>query len=367
MRLAILIGHFPPGSFGGAEIQAERWAERLSARHEVTVITRRDPPEQPPLEARPGYSVVRLPVSRVPLWRTWSDLEAIERTVAAMSPRPELLLCFQTFLSGLAGVRIQRRHGIPAVVWIRGEAEYRFEQSRLQRWIGPWCWRHARGVLVQSASNRTGLLEAVRVRTPAEAELVARKLEVVGNGVALPDAPGAPGRGVLSVGRLIRDKGMDLVIEAAAAAGLPLVIAGDGPERGALEALARERGGDCRFEGFVGRERLAALYRECGVLVLAARRGEGLPNVVLEAMAHGRPVIATACAGSADLLVDAVSGRIVPADDAAAIRAALVTLRDDPARAALWGARARQMAEASSWEHWESKLESVLSRWTAGA
>ena len=55
MNLAILIGHFPPGAFGGAELQAEAWARRLAARHRVTVVTRRVPHGLPPSERRDGY------------------------------------------------------------------------------------------------------------------------------------------------------------------------------------------------------------------------------------------------------------------------------------------------------------------------
>src|SRR6188508_1247417 len=67
VNIGILIGHFPPGSFGGAEIQAEGWAERLAERHHVDVVTRRDPSQQLAEETRDGFRVLRTPVSRVPL------------------------------------------------------------------------------------------------------------------------------------------------------------------------------------------------------------------------------------------------------------------------------------------------------------
>ena len=98
MHVAILIGRFPPGVVGGAEIQAEAWARRLAGRHRVTVITRRDPPTQPARESREGFEVVRLPMSRVPLWRTVADLTGIERALRALPARPDVLLCFQTFV-----------------------------------------------------------------------------------------------------------------------------------------------------------------------------------------------------------------------------------------------------------------------------
>ena len=103
LNIAILIGRFPPGALGGAEHQAECWARRLGDRHQVTVVTRQEPPGPAGLETRPGYRVVRLPLSRVPVWRALSDLAAIDHAVAALAPRPDVLLCFQTF-SALSAV-----------------------------------------------------------------------------------------------------------------------------------------------------------------------------------------------------------------------------------------------------------------------
>jgi glycosyltransferase involved in cell wall biosynthesis len=165
------------------------------------------------------------------------------------------------------------------------------------------------------------------------------------------------------VGRLISDKGMDVLIDACAAAGRPLVIAGSGPERAALEARATRSGVAVRFAGFVGREALATLYRESSAVVLAARRGEGLPNVLLEAMAHGRPVVATPCAGTRDLLEDGANGWLVPAGDVGALAEALRRLHAEPAMAARLGAAGRATAERFAWEHVQPRLEAALERW----
>lgn len=364
MNIAILIGHFPPGSFGGAELQAQGWAERLSAHHQVTVITRRDPADQPARETRDGYTVVRLPVSKVPVWRTFADLASIEHAVAQLEPRPDVLLCFQTFISGLAGTRAGKRLGIPAVVWIRGEAEYRMRDSRLFAWVSPRVWSAAAGVLVQSEANRADLLAELERVAPARVQGVRGKLSVIENGLELPESTPVPAAGpVLSVGRLIADKGMDRVIDACAASGRALVIAGDGPERAALEARARERGADVTFTGFLGRAALAARYAEASVVVLAALRGEGLPNVLIEAMAHGRPVVATPCAGTRDLLADGANGLVVPAGDRAALTQALQRLAADPALAARMAAAGRATAERFDWRRVQPRLETALERW----
>jgi glycosyltransferase involved in cell wall biosynthesis len=365
VNLAFLIGHFPPGAFGGAELQAEAWATRLAARHRITVITRRDPADQPVRERREGFDVVRLPVSHVPLARTALDLAGIAKALGGLAPRPDVLLCFQTFISGLAGVRAQERLGVPALVWVRGESEYRLERSWSMRRVAPGVWSRARGVLVQSEANRDGLLAALARFAPGSRAAVQAKTDVVPNGLDLPGTIAPPGGRVLSVGRLIPEKGMDVVIDAVAGIQGQLTIAGAGPERERLEARARMHGLEARFEGFVGRERLAALHREAWVVVLAARQGEGLPNVVLEAFAQGRPVIATPVAGVRDLVVDGINGMIVPAGDPRALRDALARMSHERGLAERMGKAARETAAAYAWARVEPRLEDVLERRSA--
>jgi len=365
VNLAILIGHFPPGAFGGAELQAEGWALRLADRHRVTVITRRDPPEQPPEEARDGFRIVRLPVSPVPLLRTGLDLAAIGRSVSDLTPRPDLLLCFQTFISGWAGVRAQARLGHPAVVWVRGEDEYRLDRSRATRWLSPRVWSRARGVLVQSEAIREGLLAQLERHAPRARPIVESKLEVVPNGLDLPAAIALSGGRVLTIGRLIPAKGMDVVLDAVAGIQGQVTVVGEGPERARLEARARAHDLDARFTGFLGREALDAHFRDAWVLVLAARGGEGLPNVVLEAFAHGRPVVTTPLAGLRGLVEDGVNGLLVAPDDPRALRAALARLSHERGLAERLGRAGRATAERFAWERVQPRLEALLQRWSA--
>ena len=365
MNLAILIGHFPPGPCGGAELQAEGWALRLADRHCVTVITRRDPPEQPLEEARDGFRILRLPVSPVPFLRTGLDLAAIGRSVSDLVPRPDVLLCFQTFISGWAGVRAQARLGLPAVVWVRGEDEYRLDRSHATRWLSPRVWSRARGVLVQSEAIREGLLAELERHAPRARPIVEGKLEVVPNGLDLPAGIAPRGGRVLTIGRLIPAKGMDTVLDAVAAIQGLVTVVGEGPERARLEARARGHGLEARFTGFLGRDALDAQFRDAWVLVLAARRGEGLPNVVLEAFAHGRPVVATPLAGVRDLVEDGVNGLLVPPDDPRALRDALARLSHERGLAERLGRAGRETAERFAWERVRPRLEAVLERWSA--
>jgi glycosyltransferase involved in cell wall biosynthesis len=113
----------------------------------------------------------------------------------------------------------------------------------------------------------------------------------------------------------------------------------------------------------VSRERLALLYREAGCVVLASSRGEGLPNVLLEAMAFARPVIATPIAGVRDLVRDGDNGLLIPPGDPAALAAALRRLQGDGALAAQLGAAARATAEGFGWDTARARLEPLLERW----
>jgi glycosyltransferase involved in cell wall biosynthesis len=361
VNLAILIGWFPP-AHGGAELQAEQWAIRLAPRHRVTVVTRRNVPGQSARESRDGFEVLRLPVARVPLLRTIADLAGIGRAVQSITPRPDLLLCFQTFVSGFAGVWLQDRLGIPAVVWVRGEDEIRLRARPAARWISPRVWSRARGVLLQNSEMRDALLEEL---APAQRGRISDRLAVVPNGIELPAQVPFASRTerVVAVGRLIPIKGMDLVIDAAAGVPLPLTIVGDGTERRRLETRATRLGADVRFEGIVPTARMAGFYRDARCVVLASRFGEGFPNVLLEAMASGCPVVATRVTGVGGLVEDGHNGLVVPPGDARALREALTRMAREPGLAERLGSAARDTAARYAWSSVVPQLEAVLERW----
>lgn len=131
---------------------------------------------------------------------------------------------------------------------------------------------------------------------------------------------------VLFVGRLDRQKGVDVLVRAAAElADVRFDLAGEGPERDALQAQARDLP-NVRLLGF--RPDVPELLARADALALPSR-WEGMPNVLLEAMAAGVPVVATRVAGSADLVEDGVNGLLVEPDDPRALASALVRLRDD--------------------------------------
>lgn len=140
-------------------------------------------------------------------------------------------------------------------------------------------------------------------------------------------------RVVLTVGRLEPQKGIDLLLEAIQAVttkvqDVVFVIIGDGPDRGVLQRRATELQIE-PFVRFLGRRHdVPRWYKRATVLVLPSR-WEGMPNVVLEAMATGTPVIATRVEGIAELLEDQVSGLVVPVNDAPALSTAILQILQD--------------------------------------
>jgi glycosyltransferase involved in cell wall biosynthesis len=152
---------------------------------------------------------------------------------------------------------------------------------------------------------------------------------------------------VLSVARLVPEKGLDVLLQTVAAAGdarLVLVVAGDGPERARLERGAREREVRLVLVGDVDWDRVAELYVAADVFALLSDR-EPWAVVVNEAAACGLPLVLSDRVGAAhDLLRDGENGTLVPAGDVQAAAAALRKLAGDPELRRAQGARSRELA-----------------------
>ncbi|TDX21881.1 glycosyltransferase family 4 protein [Rhodovulum visakhapatnamense] len=156
---------------------------------------------------------------------------------------------------------------------------------------------------------------------------------------------------LLFVGRLAPVKGLRVLFEALQTIGgdlpgLRLTLAGDGPDRAGLEAAVAGLGGRVRFTGYLSQEAVAAEMKQTDIVVLPSF-AEGVPVVLMEAMASRRPVIATQVAGVGELVEHGRSGLIVPPGDAAGLAAAIRRLARDPALRAAMGeaGRKRVLAE----------------------
>jgi glycosyltransferase involved in cell wall biosynthesis len=153
---------------------------------------------------------------------------------------------------------------------------------------------------------------------------------------------------LLFVGRLAPVKGLRILIEALRRAALPvhLTVIGDGPDRAHLERAAAALGGRVRFTGYLDQEAVAARLAGADIVVLPSF-AEGVPVMLMEAMAAGLPVIATQVAGTAELVEDSVSGLLVPPGDALSLARAIDALAADPDRRARLGAAGRARVRAA--------------------
>src|SRR5205085_5490759 len=185
---------------------------------------------------------------------------------------------------------------------------------------------------------------AVTTPNPELAALIDRWLDgpsgavVIGNGVRTDDlgrraaTSGHDGFRAAYVGRLVPHKQVERIVDAIALApDWELDVVGDGPERRRLESHAAAVGvaGRVMFHGDVPRERVARVLAASDAMVLASDY-EGLPHVVLEALAAGTPVVAPVVGGVGDVIEDGVNGLLVGSADADALSAALRSWSEDP-------------------------------------
>src|SRR6266704_883750 len=230
------------------------------------------------------------------------------------------------------------------------------------------------------AARRSDRVVAISSYTADEVrELVQVPIEVIPYTTSLPAPTSVPHAGrrsagapftVLFVGRLVERKGVNHLVDAASllvpGVDVRLVIVGDGPERARIEARVREQGLDGRVavRGRVSDAELQAAYAAADVFVLPAvmdRRGdtEGLGVVLLEAMNHRVPVVASRIGGITDIVEDGVSGLLVPPGDPDALAGAIGRLARDPELATRLGdAGYRRLGERFTWE-------AIVARWEA--
>ena len=241
-----------------------------------------------------------------------------------------------------------------------------------------WFWWLKRLAIAQSAAvianSRSGAaVTARRTRTPEA------KFEIVANGVDMPAAMtgmerdalrrelGVPAdrRLALFVGRLVYQKNLPCLLRAMAA--LPrearpwLALAGDGPEREPIAQLASEFGleGDIRLLGERGDAK--RLMQAADLLVLPSHF-EGLSNSLLEAMAAGCPVVASAVGGTPELIEEGRTGLLFPADDAAALASAIARLADPALCVRLSRAAHEQVARNHSREALAAAVSAIYER-----
>jgi len=357
MNIAIVLKTFPPDIIGGMETQTKRMATQIhNAGHEVTVFTKKF---KDSTDSDVPYEVVRV--------RNWkltpfiSDLTFLVFALIELVRRSrefDLLQCMMLYPVGFLGYVVHELTDLPYFAWIRGGDYYLMNDVRWKRWM-------MRRVL----SDTLVLAQSTEIKTDVVADFcdLDTDIEVLGNGVEVPGEPRPDPevKRVLYVGRFAPKKGLTYLFDAIEQIDVDceLVLVGDGDQREALERRARELDITVRFEGFVLPSNVDTYYQEASVFVLPSTEGEGMPNVVLEAMSWGVPVVTTDSGGLPSMVVDGSTGYLVPMRDPVALGDSIEQLLQNPSQRTEIGYTAHQhVSQNHSWESNVTDLERIYNQ-----
>lgn len=355
-------GIWPP-DVGGPASHGPEVAAFLSARgHDVEALITADA-----APAEEDYAVRFVSRSLPPGVR---HVEGV-RLVAARARHADVVYTTGMFGRSSLGALIARR---PLVVKLTADPAY----ERARRW-GLWCGsldEFQRGAGLRTVPLRAArdfdARHAAHVVTPSAylRELVigwgvpAERVTVLPNPAPLvpPLRPrdelraelGFDGPTLVFAGRLTAQKSLDLGIEAARRAGVALVIAGDGPDRAALERL-----GHARFLGPLPRVRVLELFRAADAALLSSS-WENFPHSVVEALAVGTPVIATRTGGVGEVVTDGENGLVVEPGDLDGMTAAIERFFGDAELAQKLRENAAGSVAGYSAERIYGRLEEIL-------
>ena len=254
------------------------------------------------------------------------------------------------------------RSDVPVIVSYHGFQEYRTGRlAKLAYWGMPVMNRRTARIVTVSDGLHRELIErwgadpakTTRIYNPATIDL-SDAADTAADLATRPDV-------VLAAGRLSPEKGVDVLIDAFARVRRPgahLLIAGEGVERGRLERQAADLGVADRIT-FLGQVAdIRPLYRQVRVLAVPSRT-EAFGMVVVEALAHGLPIVATACTGPTEILDGGRFGRLVPVEDAAALATGLDIALADPGDPAPRFARAAHFSFAKGFAEWARLVDEV--------
>lgn len=371
MKILIINSEYPPvgGGAGNASAHLARLLSKMGS--EVLVLTSRHA-DLPSQELCDGVRVLRGPTSRRHADRSNAFEQVLFIAGASLKSlsllrqfKPDVTLAFFGLPSGAVAWLLKIVAGIPYVVSLRGGdvPGFRPYDFWLYHKIAvPWLhliWRNAAAVV----ANSRGLYDLARAFDSHVA------ISIIPNGVDVQEFRStarewSPPR-LLSVGRVVYQKGYDVAIRALRGLGdLPWEwkIVGDGPYLQPLKRMIRESGldGRVRFLGWETADDVKQQYAQAN-LFLHPSRHEGMPNAVLEAMASELPVIATRIAGNEELVLDRETGLLATVDDVESLRDSLKELLTGPERREAMGRAARRrVAEFFGWERVAEQYQAVL-------
>ncbi len=397
MHILLVTDAFPPVC-GGSGWSTHELARGLrTASHTVTIVQPR--PGTPRGVRETNYDDFRVlhvgaPAPDVPFVRNYFKNERLRATLAdvltdLVSREHADIIHGQHVLTALASIDAGRRTSIPSVVTVRDYWPVCYwsdllhtadaatlcpgcSASMMLRCIQPRAgrlWPAAVPMIPYMRANlrrkRVGLARAnaiiavgstiaadLRSRAP---EISATRLEIIPNAVdtdrlrarAFSEPRPMSGPYALYLGKLAPNKGTSRLVDIVERAALdwPLVIAGDGPDRVALEAAAAQSRLDVRVIGWIDQAATAAWLAHASVLVFPSRGPESLSRVLIEASALGVPIAAMNTGGTADIVIHEETGLL--STTAEGLADDVRRLRGDGGLRSRLGDAARQRAQAT--------------------
>ena len=308
-----------------------------------------------------------------------NGLQALLRLTAR--ERYDMIHAHWALPNGPVAALCARIRKLPLVISLHGSDVFLAERSALPALMARWASRSADAITSCSSDLATRL---AALGGPSD------RMVVVPYGVdADTFTPGAPGAArtraelgirdgqpvIFTLGRMVFKKGFGILLDAMpgvlrAHPQTVLVLGGEGDLRDALQEQARRLGivEHVRFPGMIRRDDVAAFFQMADVATFPSvhdQRGnvDGLPNVLLEAMAIGRPIVASHVAGIPEVIVDGAHGLLTPEGDAQALAAAINRLLEDRELAGRLGNAARRRVEQElRWSHTAARFEAVYTR-----
>lgn len=262
---------------------------------------------------------------------------------------PDVVVASEYNPSAILAMLWARRRRKPFVSWTDGTLHSEREISRAQRLSRRWIVRGAAAFIASSSASR-----AAQIAYGADAGRVHISFLTVDIDRYWQTERTDDGQSLLYVGRLSRNKGVDLLLDAMARVKRPftLTIVGDGPDGDVFRAQTQRLGiGEhVHWPGFLEGEALRAQYRDASALVFPTRN-DCFGLTTLEAMCAGLPVIGSVYAGgSIDLIVPGKTGYIVDPVDAGTLANAVERLLADPAAARAMGVAGQERARDFAFE-----------------
>ena len=374
MKILMINYEFPPLGGGGGKASYHIAKYLNSWGHEVHILTSK-------FRGYPEFEIIDcIKIHRVPVKRNSVDICTIFEMLTFViggviyglklvkEIKPDIMHVFFGIPSGPVAWVFKRIFKIPYITSLRGSDVPRKELKRfdlLYKVLTPLIrliWRDSSRVV----SNSEGLK---KIAQKIDSRVY---IQVIPNGVELDrfgPVVGEDGQDrvkVLFVGRLIAVKNLELLINSApeilgkSNKKVIFELVGEGVMREKLEVLARDLGVSDRvtFKKWVDYENIHIIYQNADIFILISLT-EGMPNVVLEAMACGLPIVGTRIPGNEELIINGENGYLIPVDSKKELINALLTIINDDGLRKKMGIKSRKIADGYGWDVIAKQYEEI--------